>query len=102
MKLSVKLAAIMIAMVSISICNSVAHANDLLDELNDWSLTSGHTNVLTLDNGNSQNFRGDTSRVKCEDLGSGSFFYHVPNVRSFAGTVYYFQQQPGSIEVYSS
>ena len=89
-------------MVSITISNPSAKANELTDELNNWSLTAGHTDVLALDSGNNVNFRGDTARVKCNMAGSGSFFYHVPNVKSFAGTAFYFQQQPGTIEVYAS
>jgi len=92
----------MIVIGTMAICNLPVNANELTDDLNNWMITAGHTDVLTLDSGNDVNFRGDTARVKCNMAGSGSFYYHVPNVQSFSGTAFYFQQQPGSIEVYGS
>jgi len=102
MKLSTTLTTLLVAMVSIAISNPGAKANDLTDDLNNWGVTAGHADALTLDSGNNVNFRGDTSRVKCNVAGSGSFFYHAPNVKTFTGAAFYFQQDPGTIEVYTS
>jgi len=95
-------ACVVAAIAAIILSTCCAHASTLVDELNDWSQTAGHNDIATVDIGHTDAYLGDGCRIKCGQAGIGSYFYHLPGIRSFKASAFYFDREAGSVEVYAS
>lgn len=98
--LTIKLVLILVAIITILMTGN-ANASTLVDPLNDWSLTTGHSQQLAFDNTNVDYFYGDHSRVKCNSGDSSTFYYHVAGARSFIAYSFFWDNL-GGVKAYSS